>query len=316
MRTAIVGGGIMGGGITVALTRAGHAVTVVEPETTVADALRARLSEAIPAVDGAVAPEVVDDLAAVSGVEFVVEAAPEDLRLKVELWRRLGETAPRTAVLATNTSSLDVDLLAECVPHPSRVLATHWFNPAYEIECVEVAPGRATDPSVLEWTFALLRRAGKRPVVVRNSAGFVANRIQFAAIREALLCVAEGIPARDVDEIVRTSFAPRLAALGPLANADLGGLDTYLAIFEVLCAAHGERFAPPDVLAELVSVGHLGLKSGSGVTEYSAEELQALAQIRDARLSRIIAAVGEGATALSEQAGLDRKKQGMVPCAQ
>src|SRR5690606_22453524 len=122
----------------------------------------------------------------------------------------------------------------------------------------EVAPGRATSASVVEATLAVLRAAGKRPVVVRNVAGFVANRIQFAAIREALLCVEEGMPAHDVDEVVRTSFAPRLAALGPLANADLGGLDTYLAIFETLREAHGERFSPPEILSDLVAAGRHG----------------------------------------------------------
>jgi len=294
MRTVILGGGIMGGGIAIALARAGHAVTVVEPQSAAADVLRSRLPAAAAGTRGAATPDVVHDLAVASEAELVIEAAPEDLSLKLELWRRLGEIAPRHAILATNTSSLDVDLLAECVPDPSRVLATHWFNPAYEIECVEVAPGRATDPSVLERTLAVLRTAGKRPVVVRNRAGFVANRIQFAAIREALLCVEEGMPAHDVDEIVRTSFAPRLAALGPLANADLGGLDTYLAIFEVLRAAHGERFAPPDGLTALVEAGRLGVKSGAGVAQYGAEEARALVRLRDARLSRIIAASHEG----------------------
>jgi 3-hydroxybutyryl-CoA dehydrogenase len=219
----------------------------------------------------------------------VIEAAPEDVELKRDLWRRLGRIAPESAILATNTSSLDVDDLAACVPAPSRVLATHWFNPAYEIPCVEVAPGRETSPAVVQRTVELLTAAGKRPFVVRNSPGFVANRIQFAAIREALLCVQEGMAPADVDEIVRWSFAARLAALGPLANADLGGLDTYLAIFDVLRRAHGDRFAAPVVLADLVSGGRLGTKSGAGIFDHTPES--ALAELRDDRLDRVLGAM-------------------------
>ncbi len=293
MRTVVVGGGIMGAGIALALARSGHGVTVVEPDArtraTLADRFRGD-----PLLAGGVIPAVEPDLDVVAAADFVVEAAPEDLALKQEVWRRLGRIAPAEAILATNTSSLDVDLLAECVPEPARALATHWFNPAYEVECVEVAPGRATSAAVVERVIALLRSAHKRPVVVPNVAGFVANRIQFAAIREALLCIAEGMPAVDVDEIVRTSFAPRLAALGPLANADLGGLDTYLAIFETLQRAHGERFAPPRVLRELVEAGRFGTKSTGGVYDYTLADARALTSLRDRRLSRVIAAVRDG----------------------
>ena len=288
-RVVIVGGGIMGGGIAIALVRAGHVVTVVEPDAATATKLAARLTER-PWASSHHAADVRPDLETVSTAEFVIEAAPEDLDLKIRLWSKLGEIAPGGAILATNTSSLDVNLLAAGVPEPQRVVATHWFNPAYEVECVEVAPGLVTSAEVLEKTLSLLRGAGKRPVVVPNVAGFVANRVQFAAIREALLCVAEGIPPSDVDEVVRTSFAPRLAALGPLANADLGGLDTYLAIFEVLRTAHGERFSPPALLSQLVGDGRLGVKNGAGVFEYTPSSAAALAELRDARLSRIISA--------------------------
>ena len=288
-RTVVVGGGIMGGGIALALVRAGHVVTVVEPDETTASMLAKRLTEH-PWTPSHYAADVTPDVDAVSTAEFVVEAAPEDLDLKIRLWGKLGEIAPSGAILATNTSSLDVNLLAAAVPEQDRVIATHWFNPAYEVECVEVAPGLMTSARTIEKTLSLLRGAGKRPVVVPNVAGFVANRVQFAAIREALLCVAEGIPPSDVDEVVRTSFAPRLAALGPLANADLGGLDTYLAIFEVLRNAHGERFSPPDFLSRLVGEGRLGVKNGAGVFEYTPSSAAALAELRDVRLSRIISA--------------------------
>ncbi|KRA24817.1 hypothetical protein ASD65_10575 [Microbacterium sp. Root61] len=294
IRTAVVGGGIMGGGIAIALARAGHEVTVIEPDEGAAASLKDRLRADGPPTAGET-PTITPDLEAVSSARLVIEAAPEDLALKQRLWTRLGSLALVDAILASNTSSLDIDRLAECVPQPSRVLATHWFNPAYEVECVEVAPGTATSNDVLENVIDVLRQAGKRPVIVRNGAGFVANRIQFAAIREALLCIEEGISAESVDEIVSSSFAPRLAALGPLANADLGGLDTYLAIFEVLRAAHGERFSPPSILSALVAEGRLGVKSLAGVFDYTPASAREVATRRDDRLSRIIASAHEPA---------------------
>lgn len=289
MRAAVIGGGIMGSGIALALARAGHGVVVVETDGRRALALAERWRALDIAADTNL--RVVTEFDVLADAGFIIEAVPEVIDLKRAVWTRLGHVAGSEAILATNTSSLDVDVLAAEVPHPGRVLATHWFNPAYEIECVEVAPGRATEPRVLEETLSILRSVGKSPVVVRNSPGFVANRIQFAAIREALLCVQEGMPPSDVDEIVRTSFAPRLAALGPLANADLGGLDTYLSVFEVLSAAHGKRFEAPEILGDLVAEGRFGTKTGAGISSYTPDQVDALVALRDARLSRIIRAV-------------------------
>lgn len=288
----VVGGGIMGGGIALALARTGNQVTVVEPNSGASVALAARFSDS-SGVGAHLMPSITTELSPVIDADLVIEAAPEDLDLKRRLWTRLGELAPESAILASNTSSLDIELLAERVPDPSRVLAVHWFNPAYEVECVEVAPGKATAPHVIENVLALLRAAGKSPVVVPNVAGFVANRIQFAAVREAMLCVQEGISAEDVDEIVRKSFAPRLAAAGPLASADFGGLDTYLSIFEVLQGAYGERFAPPPVLRESVDHARLGLKSGEGFFDYREMDAEELIGQRDRVLSQVISAVRE-----------------------
>ncbi|NYF16638.1 3-hydroxybutyryl-CoA dehydrogenase [Microbacterium sp. AK009] len=290
IHSVVVGGGIMGSGIAIALARAGHAVSVVEPN----ECARARLNTGFaehrwPSPE--LVPSVGADLQASAAADLVIEAAPEHAELKRALWRRIGTVAPETAILATNTSSLDVDDLAACVPNPARVLATHWFNPAYEIPCVEVAPGHLTSSAVVQHVMEILAAAGKRPVVVGNTAGFVANRIQFAAIREAMLCVQEGASPADVDEIVRSSFAPRLAALGPLANADLGGLDTYLAIFDVLRRAHGARFEAPAMLVDLVAEGRVGTKANAGVFDYTPQSARALAMLRDDRISRVLGAI-------------------------
>lgn len=290
----VVGGGIMGSGIAIALIRAGHSVAVIEPEEGVAATLTRRLRDEARRVEVGPAALVTADLEPVTQAAIVIEAAPEDLRLKMRLWEEIGRIAPARAILASNTSSLNIDCLAECVPYPSRAVVTHWFNPAYEVQCVEVAPGSATSAWALDKIVSFLKAARKKPIVVRNDAGFIANRIQFAAIREALLCVEEGAEAEDVDAIVKSSFAPRLAALGPLANADLGGLDTYLAIFETLRAAHGERFAPPRFLVDRVADGRRGVKAGEGIFQYTDASARDLAARRDRLLSRIIAVVDSG----------------------
>lgn len=293
IQSVVVGGGIMGGGIAISLARAGHAVTVVEPDESTRARLRTHLAEhRWPSPE--LVPSVGAELQASASAKLVIEAAPEDVELKRDVWRRIGAIAPETAILATNTSSLDVDDLAACVPNPARVLATHWFNPAYEIPCVEVAPGRLTSSAVVQHVMEILTAAGKRPVVVGNTAGFVANRIQFAAIREAMLCVQEGASPADVDEIVRSSFAPRLAALGPLANADLGGLDTYLAIFDVLRRAHGDRFEAPRMLVDLVAEGRVGAKAGAGIFHHTPQSTRALAMLRDYRIARVLGALRSG----------------------
>jgi 3-hydroxybutyryl-CoA dehydrogenase len=246
-----------------------------------------------PAVaDAAIARVRLADLTdAVGKAALVIEAVPEDLAVKEPVWRELGRHAAEGAILATNTSAFDIDAIAAWVDDPSVVLGTHWFNPAEVIPCVEVVAGTATDAGVVQRVVHLLEAAGKEPSVVRNSPGFVANRIQFALVREALLCLEEGLAsADDIDRIVRGSFGVRLAALGPLANADLGGLDTYRSILRFLSSELGDRFTPPRLLDELVDAGRFGAKTGAGIGDYPGDEGAQLANARDQRLRRLIAA--------------------------
>lgn len=284
----VVGGGIMGGGIAIAFARSGYSVSVIEPNEANARALRERLCVEYPAWLGTVGA----DWAVIERADYVFEAAPESMQLKQEVWGKINELATASAILATNTSSLDVDQLAELVTEPGRVLAAHWFNPAYEVECVEVAAGRHTTTETVQAVRELLIAVAKKPVQVRNRPGFIANRIQFAMIREAILCLEDGESREAIDEVVRTSFAPRLAALGPLANADLGGLDTYLSIFETMHAEYGERFLAPESLVRAVAEGRLGVKTLAGFGEYSTQTAVDLATKRDELLTRVIAATG------------------------
>lgn len=289
---AVVGAGIMGRGIALALARAGHVVRIADPDPSGRAAFAALLETAEADVRARVEVEDAAERVVV-GAGLVIEAVPERPELKAEVWGRLGKTAEPDAILASNTSALDIDSLAAHVPDPGRVLGTHWFNPAELIPCVEVVRGAATRDDVMDTVVGLLSRAGKDPVVVRNSPGFVANRIQFALVREALLCLEEGLAsAADIDRIVTGSFGVRLAALGPLASADLGGLDTYSWILEDLEQRLGSRFAPPTVLLDQVAAGRLGAKSGAGL--YGEHRGEELARRRDTIVRRVLAAGQEG----------------------
>lgn len=265
-RIAVIGGGIMGRGIARALAAEGAVVSVVEPSERVADELRA------------LGITVADLASALAECDLVIEAAPENLELKLDIWRRIDELAPEGAILATNTSSFDIDELATAVADPARFLGLHWFHPATVIPCVEVVSGTATSTEAVETATALMSEFGKWPIRVRTSPGFIANRLQFALFREAVLCWEEGLAsAEEIDDIVRASFGPRLGMLGPLMSADLGGLDTYLSILGYLDTHLGERFSPPAALAAMVAEGRLGAKSGDGIRGLAPEEYAAAA---------------------------------------
>lgn len=280
-RVAVIGGGLMGRGISAALARSGFPVAVVEPDATAA-ALIAH--EAVPG------RTVADLEQAVGTADVVIEAVTENPRVKAELWTRLGQLARAETILASNTSSLRIDDLAALVPYPERVVGMHWFTPAELIGCIEVVRGSATADHTVDRISDIARTAGKSPVPVADAPGFVANRLQFALLAEAIRCVQDGVAtAAQVDEIVRTSFGPRLAVLGPFANADLGGLDVYASIFAQLREGLGERYPVEGPLQEAVTAGRLGVKSGAGFADYTEETVAALREYRDALLADVIA---------------------------
>ena len=266
---AVIGGGLMGRGIAQALADGPYRVSVVEPVAAIAAQVDAMAHPRI-------AVRELED--AVADCELVIEAVSEDVEVKLALWRRIDELAAPRTLFATNTSSIDIDELARALGDPSRLLGLHWFNPAVVVPCVEVVLGSHTGEDTAAAASALMAAVGKQPIRVRTAPGFVANRLQFALFREALLCLEEGLAsAEDIDRIVQTSFGPRLARFGPLLSADLGGLDTYLAILTYLSTHLGERFDPPGTLERMVGEGRLGAKSGDGLRELDPAEYAALA---------------------------------------
>jgi len=185
-------------------------------------------------------------------------------------------------IIASNTSSFMPSRLAEAVSFPDRLLVAHYFNPPYLIPLVEIVPGPDTSNETVMTMVGLLQKVGKQPVVLRKEAtGFVGNRLQFALFREALAIVAQGIadPAA-VDQVVRFGFGRRLAAAGPFEVFDLAGLDTILAvatqIFPELDTANPTGQPVPELLLRKVAEGDLGVKSGRGFHEWTAQKADEL----------------------------------------
>jgi 3-hydroxybutyryl-CoA dehydrogenase len=243
------------------------------------------------AVGRAGAVETADDVAgAVGDVDLVFEAVPEDIGLKQEILNSCSAAAPEDTVIVSNTSSLPINDLSEFVGRPERFCGMHWFNPPEWTPGVEIIPADATDPQVVGRLVEFLHSIGKRPAVVGDGPGFVANRLQNALFLEAVRCVEEGLASpQGVDEVVRSCFGFRLPFFGPFQISDMAGLDVYENVLDVLKEGLGERFTAPESLRKLVEEGRMGTKSGAGFLQYTDEERERLLLERDRRY----AALGE-----------------------
>ncbi len=223
---------------------------------------------------------------ATSKADYVLEAVNENLDLKKRIFQRLGQWTEPHVVLATNTSSFDINELSAVTDHPERIIGTHWFHPPQITPCVEIIPSDLTNPETIRAATGLMERIGKVPTRCKSAPGFVANRIQLAMAAEALAIVEEGLATpEEVDRIVKTSFGFRLSAYGPFQICDQAGADTYYAIYQYL---HGklkrEQFKPSPLLKGQVEQGHLGLKTGRGFYEYGQGAAERMKRERDKKL--------------------------------
>ena len=269
----VVGAGQMGGGIAQVVAASGRRVSLHDPYPGAVEhglaAMRTSL-ERLAAKGGGDPDETLARVAAADDLapaDLMIEAITEDAAAKEELFRRADEALPSEAILASNTSSIPITSLAAVTGRPGQVIGMHFFNPVPVLKLVEVIRAVQTSDETAASIVALARDLGKEPAEARDFPGFVSNRILMPFINEAAYALMEGVAEPEaIDTIARLGFAH---PLGPLALADLIGLDTCVAIMEVLHRGLGDqKYAPCPLLRRYVEAGRLGRKSGEGFYRY------------------------------------------------
>jgi len=273
-KVGVLGGGRMGAGIAHSFLAAGAEVTVVDINDEAVAAAHERISND---VDGSLKRgaegtreewlerlTVTTDAGAFAGLPLVVEAVPESMDLKVSSFKKIADASPE-AVIATNTSSLSVSDLALTVDND--VIGLHFFNPVPASKLVEIVVADSTPEPLVDEARGWVEALGKTPIVVKDAPGFASSRLGVVIALEAIRMVEEGVAsAQDIDNAMVLGYK---FPVGPLALTDIVGLDVRLGIAEYLASTLGDRFAPPQLMRDMVERGELGRKSGKGFYDYS-----------------------------------------------
>jgi 3-hydroxybutyryl-CoA dehydrogenase len=270
----VVGAGQMGGGIAQVVAASGRRVSLYDAAPDAVERGLAAIGKSLARLAEKGGPDPGDVLARIEpagelvAAGLMIEAVVEDSSVKEQIFRRADEVLPADAVLASNTSSIPITSLGAVTSRPERVIGMHFFNPVPVMKLVEVIRGLETSDETALAITELAVDLGKTPAEARDLPGFVSNRILMPFINEAVYALLEGVAeAEAIDTIARLGFAH---PLGPLALADLIGLDTCVAIMEVLHHGLGDpKYAPCPLLRQHVQAGRLGRKSGRGFYEYS-----------------------------------------------
>ncbi len=280
-RVTVLGAGTMGHGFAQVTAMSGAATVLYDPDEGALEQgvgrIRANLDKgvALGKVDESDAHaalnriRVAHELAeGVAEAELVIEAVPETLEHKHTLFREADAAAPAEAIIASNTSSLSIDRIADAVRDPGRVLGLHFFNPVHVMKLVELVWGPRTADDTRERAMAFIARLGKEPVVVKDAPGFASSRLGIVLGMEAIRMVEQGVAsAEDIDKAMTLGYRH---PMGPLRLTDLVGLDVRLGIAEYLHETLGsEAFRPPELLRRMVAEGRLGKKSGQGFYDWS-----------------------------------------------
>jgi len=280
---AVIGSGIMGAGIAQACAVAGYRVAMNDIGEAYLqkgmEAIRSSLKKGVERgkltrehADAAVARirTTLDLAEAVKEADVVIEAVPESIELKKQVFKELDESSPKGAVLATNTSSFSITEIASVTRRPDRVIGMHFFNPVPIMNLVEVIRGASTSDQTVQLVRDLATRLGKTPVNVNEAPGFVVNRLLAPFLNEAMFCLMEGTAeAKDIDTAIKLGLNH---PMGPLELADFVGLDTTLAILDYMHKETGDpKYRPCLLLRKMVRAGHLGRKSGRGFYDYTAK---------------------------------------------
>ena len=277
----VIGAGTMGNGIAHVFAQNGFKVTIVDLQKTQLEKALDTISKNLDrqVIKGVITEEdkrktlgnicTETNLAlGVSIAEIVIEAATENIDLKLKIFSEIDASAPTNAILATNTSSISITKIAAVTKRPEKVIGMHFMNPVPVMKLVEIINGYATDKTVTESIIELTKKLGKTPCVVNDYPGFIANKILMPMINEAIYSLYEGVAGvESIDTIMKLGMAH---PMGPLQLADFIGLDTCLSIMNVLYNGFGNtKYAPCPLLVNMVAAGRLGVKSGEGFYIYA-----------------------------------------------
>ena len=294
-KIGIVGAGTMGAGVAEIFAQFGYTVILYNRS-------KAGMQRALERIRSNVAPIETEtdtaeakiytthDLAELAQVDLISESIAENLEVKQDIFRKLDEICDAKTLFTTNTSGLSISQIATAVSHPERFAGMHYFNPPQIVPAMEIIKGEATSDATCEVLMDLAKQMQKQPILVQKDVpGFVASRLQFAVVREALHLVEEGIASpADIDAVMKHGLGLRWALLGPLEIADLGGLDIFNTVGSYVAKSMSNATDSPKVLQDLVAAGKLGAKTGSGFYDYPPGKASALIAERDEKLQEIL----------------------------
>jgi 3-hydroxyacyl-CoA dehydrogenase len=289
-RAAVIGTGTMGPGMGAVLERAGIEVALHDVSEEAIERAKGGVELARGVLerlgseraDGGALRFETEFSAALEGVDFVLEAVPEKLELKQEVFGQFEQQVSDDAVLSSNTSGIPITKIAEGLDHPERVIGLHWSNPPQLIPMIEVIPGERTNEETVVAAKGLIDRIGYYPSMLRKEVpGFVENRVLYAIMRECLALVDEGvIDAEELDLNVKWGIGYKLAVIPPMQLLDVAGLDIYESVAGYLNSELSTESGVSETITKLTGEGNLGLKTGGGLFQYSEEELAELPKKR------------------------------------
>jgi len=293
---AVIGLGTMGPGIAATLARAGMNVAAFDADL----GRRAKAGQGFAAAAAVLSALAVPDHTArdiavhdslpscVAGADLVIETVPEDLDLKIQVFREIEAHVAEDCILASDTSGIPITRIQAGIRVPDRVIGMHWSNPPHIIPMIEVIAGEKTAPGVVTSTVEVIRRIGHLPIVIRKDVpGFVENRVLYAVMRECLDLVEQGvISPEDLDACVSWGIGYKLAVVGPMALLDMAGLDIYSAVAGYLNKELSSRSDVAAYIAERTAQRKLGIKTGSGIYDYTPEKI---AELQGERARKLVA---------------------------